>query len=349
MTTIRWGIIGCGDVCEVKSGPGFQKAINSALVAVMRRNGELAADFASRHGVPRWYDDAQSLIDDPEVDAVYVATPPSSHKEYTLLAAGAGKPVYVEKPMAPTYADCVEMVEACKAAGVPLWVGYYRRRLPKFVKIQELLASGVIGDVRSVNIRLRQPVSAQLHRPGDPMNLSDAFDKSSTSLPWRVNPAIAGGGLFLDLAAHMLDIVDLLVSPIRSVSGFATNQGGHYPAEDIVTGSFAFENGALGTGSWFFTASDRLDWTELEGPLGRIGYVCFDTSPIQLTTAAGVQEIPITQPDHVHQPLIQTIVDELNGEGRCLSTGESAARTTWVMDQMLAGWRQIQSAPSPSS
>ncbi len=331
MTVIRWGIIGCGDVCEVKSGPGFQKAANSALVAVMRRNGPLAADFARRHGVPRWYDDAQTLINDPEVDAVYVATPPSSHKEYTLLAAAAGKPVYVEKPMAPTHADCVEMIEACRAAGVPLWVGYYRRRLPKFVKIQEMLNSGVIGDVRSVTIRLRQPVAAQLHQPGTPMNLTD--------LPWRVNPAIAGGGLFLDLAAHMLDIVDMLVSPIRQVSGFATNQGGHYPAEDIVAGTFAFENGALGTGSWFFTAADRLEWTELEGPRGRIGYACFDTSPIQLTRADGIQEIPITQPDHVHQPLIQTIVDELNGQGRCPSTGESGARATWVMDQMLAGWR----------
>lgn len=334
MATIRWGIVGCGDVCEVKSGPGFQKARNSALVAVMRRNGELAADFARRHRVPRWYDDAAALINDPEVDAVYVATPPSSHKEYTLMAAAAGKPVYVEKPMAPTHADCLEMTEACQAAGVPLWVGYYRRRLPKFVAIQELLASGVIGDVRSVNIRLRQPVAAQLHRPGEAMD--------PAHLPWRVNPAIAGAGLFLDLAAHMLDIVDLLMGPIRGVSGYANNLGGHYPAEDIVTGSFAWENGALGTGSWFFTAADRLDWTELEGPLGRIGYVCFDASPIQLTTAAGVQEIAVTQPDHVHQPLIQTIVDELNGEGRCPSTGESAARTSWVMDQMLEGWRSKQ-------
>lgn len=334
MRTIRWGIVGCGDVCEVKSGPGFQKARNSALVAVMRRNGELAADFARRHGVPRWYDDAAALIADPEVDAVYVATPPSSHKEYTLLAAAAGKPVYVEKPMAPTQADCLEMIEACKAAGVPLWVGYYRRRLPKFVQIQELLAAGVIGDVRNVTIRLRQPVAAQLHRPGEAMD--------PASLPWRVNPAIAGAGLFLDLAAHMLDIVDLLVGPIRAVAGYANNQGGHYPAEDIVTGSFAFETGALGTGSWFFTAADRLDWTELEGPLGRIGYVCFDASPIQLTTADGVREIPVSQPEHVHQPLIQTIVDELNGDGRCPSTGESAARTSWVMDRMLEGWRARQ-------
>ncbi|RMF05292.1 MAG: gfo/Idh/MocA family oxidoreductase, partial [Chloroflexi bacterium] len=100
MATIKWGIIGCGDVTEVKSGPGFQKAKNSELVMVMRRNGKLARDYARRHNVPRWTDDAAALVNNPDVDAVYVATPPSSHQEYTLLAAQAGKPVYVEKPMA---------------------------------------------------------------------------------------------------------------------------------------------------------------------------------------------------------------------------------------------------------
>ena len=110
--TIRWGIIGCGDVCEVKSGPGFQKAANSALVAVMRRDGGKAADYAKRHGVPRWYDDAEALIGDPEVDAVYVATPPGSHLEYALRVAAAGKPCYVEKPMARTHAECRRMIGA---------------------------------------------------------------------------------------------------------------------------------------------------------------------------------------------------------------------------------------------
>ena len=135
MTDIRWGIVGCGDVTEVKSGPALQKARGSSLVAVMRRNGEKAADYARRHGVPHWYDDAQALIDDPEVDAVYVATPPSSHKLYTLLAAAAGKPVYVEKPMALDYGECQEMITACREAGVPLFVAYYRRALPRFVKV----------------------------------------------------------------------------------------------------------------------------------------------------------------------------------------------------------------------
>src|SRR5277367_2165196 len=98
--TIRWGILGCGDVTEIKSGPGFQKATGSKLVAVMRRNGKLAEDYARRHGVARWYDDVDALIHDPEVDAVYIATPPGVHLEMALKVAAADKPAYVEKPMA---------------------------------------------------------------------------------------------------------------------------------------------------------------------------------------------------------------------------------------------------------
>ena len=310
--TIRWGIVGCGDVCEVKSGPGLYKAENSALVAVMRRNGELAADYARRHGVARWYDDGDRLINDPEVDAVYIATPPDTHMEYTCKAAQAGKPVYVEKPMARTFDECQTMIRACEAAGVPLWVAYYRRRLPKFLKVQALLEQGAIGDVRSVLIRYYQPLKA-----------TDAFPEQRS---WRVDPEIAGAGLFLDLGSHMLDILDYLLGPISRVQGFAANQGGRYDAEDIVCGSFTFESGVQGTGAWLFTSFENLDWTEIEGTEGRIGYACFDASPIALTTSAGAQEIQITQPAHVHQPLIQTIVDELNGRGTLPQQPLSAAR-----------------------
>jgi 1,5-anhydro-D-fructose reductase (1,5-anhydro-D-mannitol-forming) len=109
-TLIRWGMIGCGDVTEVKSGPGFQKAAGSALMAVMRRNGGLAADYARRHGVPRCYDRADALLADDEVDAVYIATPPDTHADYALLAAAASKPAYVEKPMARHTPECDRMI-----------------------------------------------------------------------------------------------------------------------------------------------------------------------------------------------------------------------------------------------
>lgn len=326
MKTIRWGIIGCGDVTEVKSGPGFQQASNSALVAVMRRNGELAADYARRHSVPKWYDDGQALIDDPDVDAVYIATPPNAHMAYTLAAAKAGKPVYVEKPMAMNFDECWAMIEACQVAGVPLWVAYYRRALPRFLKVKELIDSGAIGTPRTVTVTFYRK-----WRPAEPGNL-----------PWRVLPEIAGGGLFVDLAAHTLDYLDYFLGPIQFVQGYASNQAGYYPAEDVVTGSFVFASGVHGVGVWSFSSFTNLDQTEIVGDAGKLTFTSFTTDPIQLTTGRGVTEFDLDHPAHIQQPLIQSIVNELNGVGACPSTGASGARTTWVMDQMLAGWRAQQ-------
>ena len=318
MKKIKWGIIGCGDVTEVKSGPAFQKANNSELVAVMRRNGELAKDYAKRHNVPKWYDDAQKLINDPDVNAVYVSTPPSSHKQYTIMAAQAGKPVYVEKPMALNTEECEEMIEVCKNAGVPLFVAYYRRALERFLKIKELVDSKTIGEVRFVNI-----------------NFHDVIKELPSSLPWRVKPEISGGGHFLDLASHMLDFLDFVFGPIRQVKGIATNQSKIYSAEDIVTGTFLFENGVLGTGTWCFNSFERLDQTEIIGDKGKITYSTFDAEPIKLTSQYGTIEFKIEYPLHIQQPLIQTVVDDLNGKGKCPSNGETGMRTTWVMEEML--------------
>ncbi|HVQ37933.1 MAG TPA: Gfo/Idh/MocA family oxidoreductase [Pyrinomonadaceae bacterium] len=321
MKTIRWGIIGCGDVTEVKSGPGFQKADHSQLVAVMRRRGGLAKDYAERHGVPRWYDNAAALINDAEVDAVYVATPPSSHKEYALMCAEAGKPVYVEKPMALSYAECEEMIAACARAGVPLFVAYYRRTLPRFLKIKDLVDSGAIGEARLVNISFYQPMPAE--------------DLDPAQQSWRLDPAVGGGGRFVDLASHMLDFLDYALGPISLVHGFAANQAGKYQAEDIVSASFRFASGVQGVGTWCFSAFENRDVTEIVGTEGRISFSTFDAQPIRWITREGASEFAFDYPQHIAQPLIQTVVDELNGAGKCPSTGETAARTSWVMDQLL--------------
>jgi len=321
--TIRWGIIGCGDVAEVKSGPAFQKARHSALVAVMRRNGDLARDYARRHGVPRWYDDAEALVRDPEVDAVYVATPPSTHCSYTLLAAGHGKPVYVEKPMAINAAECDAMIEACRAAGVPLFTAYYRRGLPRFLKVKALLEAGAVGRVSAASIMLVQP---------------HVF--AAGALPWHVDPAIAGGGLFVDLACHTLDLLDDLLGPITTVHGHALNLGGHYPAEDLVAGAFTFAPGVGGTGLWCFTADRESDEVVIVGAAGRIVFSTFANAPIRLERDGTSVTFDIPHPAHVQQPLIQTVVDAINGEGTCPSTGESGARTTRVMDALLRSYYQ---------
>jgi predicted dehydrogenase len=324
---VRWGIIGCGDVTEVKSGPAFQKVNNSELVAVMRRTGELAKDYAERHQVPKWYDDADQLINDPDVNAIYIATPPGSHKEYTLKAAKAGKTVYVEKPMARNYAECQEMIVACEKAGVPLYVAYYRRAQARFLKIKELLENGAIGEVRFVSATQYQ--------------MDFEAGKQPEQLSWRVQPELAGGGLFFDLASHTLDIFDFLLGPIKSVQGIASNQAGYYSAEDIVSGTFLFESGVHGVGKWCFTAFENEDVNEIIGSKGKITFSTFGNEPIRLTTEQGTEEWSFERPQHVHQPLVETIVSDLTSESSaCPSTGMSGARTNWVMGEMVKNYYQ---------
>ena len=328
--TVRWGIIGCGDVTEVKSGPALQQTGGSALVAVMRRNGALAQDYARRHGVPRWYDDAEALIADPQVDAVYVATPPSTHARYAIAAMRAGKPAYVEKPMALDAGECEAMLSVSRETGMPLFVAYYRRALPRFLKVRELLEAGAIGAPRKVR--------AVLHR------VLDARYADGATLPWRVRPEVAGGGLFVDLGSHTLDLLDFLFGPITAVAGEAHSASGAYPAEDTVRMAFAFGNGVRGEGDWCFCSDARRDRVEIEGEHGRLRFATFDEVPVELEDASGVRRFAIDNPPHIQQPLVERMVADLRGEDRCPSTGESGARTTRVIDAVLRDYRNAASA-----
>ncbi|KGX89723.1 oxidoreductase [Pontibacillus halophilus JSM 076056 = DSM 19796] len=325
MNEVRWGIIGCGDVTERKSGPAFQLIEHSSLVAVMRRNGEKAKDYAERHGVPKWYDKAEDLIHDDEVDAVYIATPPSSHKELTAMAAKAGKPVYVEKPMASRTEDCYEMVQACEEHGVPLYVAYYRRSLPRFIKVKELIDNGSIGEVRFVSIAQSQ----QLIKKDE-----------SGNWPWRVIPEQSGAGLFYDVGSHTLDLFDYLLGPIKDVRGTAHNLSDSYPAEDTVSGVFQFDSGAVGTGIWNFSSYKNEDDNRIVGTKGEIQFSTFDHKPITLQTPSGEDSFQIDHPRHIQQPHIQTIVNELRGVGTCPSTGMTALRTNRVMDELVKEYYQ---------
>ena len=319
---IRWGIIGCGDVTEVKSGPGFQKAKNSRLVAVMRRNGKLARDYAIRHNVPKWYDNADALIQDNEVDAVYIATPPVFHKEYTIKVAQAKKPVYVEKPMSLNYQDCQKMIVSCRENKVPLFVAYYRRALERFIKIKEIINKGLLGEVRLVSVLLCRPPLKQDYEP----------EKHQW---WRINPEISGGGYFIDMASHMIDLLYYFLGDIKSVSGDASNQFNLYQAEDMVSCHFLFKNGIHGTGCWSFSSGVDIDRTEIIGSKGQVSFQTFGVDPIMLELNGQKEKIFIDNPVHIQQPIIQTIVDELLRQGKCPSHGQSAAKTNWFIDQII--------------
>ncbi len=323
---IRWGIIGCGEVTEVKSGPALQYAQDSHLVAVMRRDAEKVEDYARRHGVPRWYTDADALIADPEVDAVYVATPPGSHLEYALRACAAGKPVYVEKPMARSYRECTRMIEAFKKAGVKLFVAYYRRALDRFLKVKEIIDTGKIGLVTGITYRYIAPQHRALE---------------ASALPWRVVASESGGGLFLDLGCHLLDLLDFLLGPLEAVSGLAANRASPCQVEDTVAMHFKTGEGAPGTASWNFaghTGHAPEDRLEICGTDGRITVSVFGVEPVLLSTRRGEESFAFTNPYRIQQPLIQTVVNELLERGTCPSTGESAARTSLVMDRVLSDY-----------
>lgn len=319
---IRWGFIGCGEVTEKKSGPAFSLIPGSSVYAVMSRSKEKAQSYAQRHNIPRWYTDAQQLINDPNVNAIYIATPPSSHATYAIMAMKSGKPVYVEKPLASSYYDCQRIDRMSEKTHVPCFVAYYRRYLPYFLKVKELLKSGAIGHVISVQIRFACP-------PRD-------LDYDSTSLPWRVQRDIAGGGYFYDLAPHQIDLLQELFGPIVHASGFSTNRGGLYETEDSVSAAFQFADGLTGSGSWCFVSHDsaRTDRIELIGDKGQICFSVFTYEPIALHNK-GREEFAVPNPEFVQLPLIKNIVEHLQKGDICTADCISATGVNWVMDRIL--------------
>ena len=320
---IKWGFIGCGEVTEKKSGPAFNLVPGSSVVAVMSRNLERARSYAERHYIPRYYTDAQELLNDPEVNAVYIATPPSSHATYAIMAMKSGKPVYVEKPLAATYEECLRVNRVSRETGVPCFVAYYRRYLPYFQKVKEIVESGTIGKVVGVQIRFAVP-------PRD-------LDYNRKQLPWRVQRDIAGGGYFYDLAPHQLDLLQQLFGPILRVSGFCSNRAGLYETEDTVSASFQFPDGLPGSGTWCFCAHDsaRTDRIQIIGDQGQISFSVFTYDPIELITESGREELVIQNPPHVQLPLIQQVVEHLQEKHICQMDSVSATSVNWVMDKIL--------------
>jgi len=318
---IKWGMVGTGDVTEVKSGPGFYKAKNSALYAVTNRTFEKAVDYAERHNVEKVYANIDEMIADKSIDAIYIATPPSSHKAYAIKCAEAKIPCYIEKPVAMSYAEHLEIMQAFEKTNTKAFAAYYRREHERFKKVKELIESGAIGDVRFVHTSLYRQASE-----------SEKLNES-----WRIQPEISGGGIFMDVGVHQLDILDFIFGVIKDVKVFSANKGGFYAPEDTISAAFRFENGVQMTADWCFAAGVSKDEIEIVGSDGRITLSCFGVDSVVHETAISREVFEFEPPKHVHQPLIQTIVDELNGEGSCPSTLKDALNTALVCDKINFG------------
>lgn len=320
---IRWGMIGTGDVTEKKSAPSFNKIEHSRLVAVGNRTPDKAADYARRHKVPSWHRDPFDVIRDPAVDIVYIATPPGSHKEYALEVIRAGKPVYIEKPMARTWEECQVINQAAEEKGIPVYVAYYRRSLDYFLKVKEILHAGQIGKILHINLQQYFPARKEDFRPD--------------ALPWRVIPEDSGGGYFHDMGCHALDILFYLLGDPLKVNGSAANLGGLYIPEDTISALMLLPGGVQVTGSWSYVTPEayQKDLVEVTGTEGKVIFSIFSFQPITLIRGERSERITITPPEHIQMPFIQAIIAELKGQGTCPSTGRTAAVTSRVMDQIL--------------
>lgn len=324
MKQIRWGFIGCGEVTEKKSGPAFNEVEGSCVVAVMSRNEERVKAYAKRHGIPKWYTDAQELVDDPDVNAVYIATPPSSHATYAIMCMRSGKPCYVEKPLAANYEDCIRVNRISEQTGVPCFVAYYRRYLPYFIKVRKLIATDSIGKVLTVQLQFAVP----------PRELD--YNVSS-SLPWRLQP---------DISRVVISMILLLISSIccknslerlfepmvilRTVEHL-------YEAEDTISAAFIFDSGISGSASWCFVGheSAKADNITVIGDKGILSFSVYNYDPIQLINNAGSRSIIVPNPPYVQLPIITSVIRHLQGIDTCTATSVSATPVNWVMDRIL--------------
>jgi len=317
---IRWGVIGCGNVTEIKSTPAYQKVEGFHVVAVMGRNEEKVKDYIARHNIDRYFLDVDSLINDTNIDAIYIATPPDSHKEYALKVAQAGKICCIEKPLAPTYQECVDINTAFSDKNIPLFVAYYRRCLPRFKQVKAWLENGNIGHIRHI--------SWQLNQAANTLDLSNRYQ-------WRTDRDIAPGGYFDDLASHGLDLFSYLLGNIENVVGLSTNQQDLYTAKDAIVASWLHQSGITGSGSWNFGCSQAEDKVVIFGSEGQIEFSVFADNVIKCLSADKSETLFIEHPENVQLYHAIAMKQHLNNEQQHPSTGETATHTGWVMSNIV--------------
>ncbi len=317
MDIIKWGIIGCGDVAEVKSGPAFQKVTNSELVAVMRRNTEKAEDFAKRHHVPFFYDSVDDIINHKGINALYIATPPSTHLEIAKQCLAAGKFVYLEKPMTIN-ADEAKTLENFVNNNHKVVVAHYRRNLPAFQKVKELLDANSIGKVLFADITILQSKT------------NNVIAKTDDN--WRLRPETSGGGYFHDIGPHQIDLMLHYFGNIKNAEGFSSSTQNNNVA-DIVNGIIEFENGVQFRGLWNFVASEKdvKDECKIYGEKGTITF-SFYGEEVFLKTTDKEEVFSFDNPAHVQQPLIEQTVNYFLGKVKNPCTIKDGVEVMKILD-----------------
>ena len=326
MDRIRWGMIGCGSVAEMKSGPAFNKVPHSQLMAVMRRDEALLKEYALRHQVPQTFTNALELIHHPSIDAIYIATPPDVHEAYAIEAMRANKFVYVEKPMATTVLACEHMQQVANEVNGKLTIAHYRRQLPLFLKVKELLDQGAIGKISEVQIIMHKKAAPKTYYENN----------------WRVNKARSGGGLFYDLAPHQLDLVFYFFGKALNYHGSASNVSDLYLVEDTVKGEIQMENGIQFYGDWCFAIDERAQEQDVFLIKGTAGYIEFSVFGHTITVERNNKKeiIQFDAPLHNQQNLIEKVVTFFLGKGENPCSASDALQSMRVMEAFVYGYKK---------
>ncbi len=251
---VRAAIVGLGrwgrrlvDAVQGAGAAGSSERIR--FVRGWNRTAEKACEFAAQHGFDL-AEDFESLLRDPGIDAVVLATPHSQHVEQTLACAQAGKAVYVEKPLALHHAQAVQVALACRQAGVVLAVGHNRRFLPAVQALIQMAAAGELGQL--------------LHVEG---NFSGSFGFDYDDTAWRANPSEAPGGGLTLMGVHILDAMIAMMGPIAALSATSVRQVLKIELDDTSSATLRFASGATGYMSTL-TATPRLFRLQVFGTRG---------------------------------------------------------------------------------
>lgn len=320
MAKLNWGLLGAGDIARKRIAPAFREIANCELAAVSRSRAELAEGFAAEFGIDRWYSDWHDLLADPDVDAVYIATPVHLHAEQSIAAAEAGKHILCEKPMAMNAAECDRIIAACNANNVKLGVAYYRRFYPVIERIRIALASGEIG----------KPVFAQI-------NTFEYFNPGHDHpRRWFVEKARSGGGPMMDFGCHRLEVLtDLFGKVNRSVSIIA-NVEFDRDVEDTAAVLLHFELGTCASLVVTHAARESVDTLDIYGSEGSINVASLNSGVIKIKTAAGEHEESHPPAANFHVPLIEEFADAvLNGREPRVS-GETGRLIAGLEDEIYA-------------
>ena len=316
---IRWGFLGCGKVVRTKSGDAFRNVPNSTIEVIRRRNLDAAKESAEYFGAPYWCDCIEELLAS-EIDAVYIATPPGLHYEQAMACLNAGKAVYLEKPFARNYTEAKQLTEAFEEAGVPLYIGHYRRALPRFLKIREMLKSNIIGDVTDIDFYLNR-----------------IFSQKEADNSWLYNPVLSGGGKYYDIAPHTVDIIQFLFGNITEVQGSARNLGVGCPLENVVEMTFVTEKGVNGKARFCCVADEKSDRMHVTGTKGTMEFSVHGKTDVIVKDENGtiIEQFDLPDPKAVEESMVQSVVEDLLGISKCESKAKDVLVTYKIIDEVL--------------